>query len=534
MLSKAIRLTIFTLAFSLAATASAANYVPPTTQPPSCPAGTPGCESPVHTGQATQFKNGIFGVNILGSFFDAFFAIEGGQVGIGYAPSDTDGAEGVISPVDPDLKLGVNGLVGAQGYCDMLGENCFTPGDPNPNGGASDSKWSTSTNGTSIFNNNGGNVGVGTSQPEDALHVAGNTDSPGRPGMMISQSGTGDAGIRFRVGTVAGYALGIDNSINDNFSISIGSGLGSINPFVISTNLNPRGNVGIGTNDPTHKLTVITGAEGEGARISDTPNDNASSPGAGAIIGRAGKGVEAYSFYSSDDPEQAPVAFIGTASGNNGIGFIGHAYGGGTTYGSKSIANSVGSFTRGHIGLYATNEHGSELPAGWIVPNDLVAPDATSYAAYVAGPLKVKGNPSSDSITVRSDGVVGIGRSESDVQGVVDWSNTIEGYAIDAVLGDTTAVTLTSGFGLFGALQIKDGNEGAGKVLTSDANGTATWQTPSGSTSLNNEATRLQTVGPTRAVALPVDLECDPGEVMTGVRIDNGAMVGIHCTPFAK
>lgn len=92
--------------------------------------------------------------------------------------------------------------------------------------------------------------------------------------------------------------------------------------------------------------------------------------------------------------------------------------------------------------------------------------------------------------------------------------------AIDDVLitGDST-----------GIVQIVDGNQGAGKVLTSDANGNATWQTPTGgSTGTSDDDWRFHS-GSTEADAIYRTGRITIGSNLTTthhIDIDNGATDG--------
>ena len=80
----------------------------------------------------------------------------------------------------------------------------------------------------------GGNVGIGTSDPSNKLHVY--VDDAGVTGtLLLDQDSTGDASIRFVLTDVISWAVGCDNSDADTFKISQSSNLASSNRLSIDT-----------------------------------------------------------------------------------------------------------------------------------------------------------------------------------------------------------------------------------------------------------------------------------------------------------
>ena len=128
-------------------------------------------------------------------------------------------------------------------------------------------QWAT--NGNNINNTNSGNVGVGTTNPSDLLHVV-KASSTNFPGIIVSDSnvvatGVG-GGIAFRgkynsAGdeTTAGSIKSVkSNSVSGNFDFGLAfftrlNGSGSVSETMRIT---PDGNVGIGTSNPTSPLFV--------------------------------------------------------------------------------------------------------------------------------------------------------------------------------------------------------------------------------------------------------------------------------------
>jgi len=96
-----------------------------------------------------------------------------------------------------------------------------------------------------------GNVGIGTTSPENKLHLLTSTTDATQQ-LLIQNGSTGDAAIKFNISGDT-YSLGIDNSDSDKFKLSAGN-LGTNDRLVIDS----AGNVGIGTNNTFAKLSVRT------------------------------------------------------------------------------------------------------------------------------------------------------------------------------------------------------------------------------------------------------------------------------------
>ena len=97
-----------------------------------------------------------------------------------------------------------------------------------------------------------GNVGIGTATPETPLHVLSNTTDNAST-MLIQNGSTGDASIKFNISGDT-YSIGIDNSDGDKFKLSYGA-VGTNDRIVVDSS----GNVGIGTPNPSKKLSVNGG-----------------------------------------------------------------------------------------------------------------------------------------------------------------------------------------------------------------------------------------------------------------------------------
>ena len=92
--------------------------------------------------------------------------------------------------------------------------------------------------GTSSFINNGANLSVGNNNPKALLHLTGGSND-GSPEIRMNSSKGGYVGIE------TGNILNTDVNINQNGTSRI--------------YINPNGNVGIGTTNPSYRLTVPNG-----------------------------------------------------------------------------------------------------------------------------------------------------------------------------------------------------------------------------------------------------------------------------------
>jgi hypothetical protein len=113
-------------------------------------------------------------------------------------------------------------------------------------------EFSSGTAGLSV--NSFGHVGIGKSLFGilTPLYVSGSNDI-GRVTIAVNNDGAGDPMVGFRLSGSTRFAMGIDNSANDNLVISEGVTLGVNNRFVIETT---TGNIGIKRTPTTHDLEV--------------------------------------------------------------------------------------------------------------------------------------------------------------------------------------------------------------------------------------------------------------------------------------
>ena len=173
--------------------------------------------------------------------------------------------------------------------------------------------FSNPSSGSSVTINTDGNVGIGTSSPNDILHIS-----------------KANANTRLRVGNNTNYdqllyfngsadwSLGMDYSNSNAFTIASTSSLDYDQRFVISNN----GNVGIGTISPTRKLHV------EGGLLLDVFNNSGHENG---IFFREG-------FTATNKYNASILAYDHNAGGISPDGL--------SVNGADGISFSTGSYTR--------------------------------------------------------------------------------------------------------------------------------------------------------------------------------------------
>ncbi|MFT3908132.1 MAG: hypothetical protein QM737_01800 [Ferruginibacter sp.] len=310
-------------------------------------------------------------------------------------------------------------------------------------------QWTTAAN--DIYNNNTGNVGIGNSAPLYKLDVSGESgfSTRMRGNMILDGSeglfGTGWIGFR---NTTSGLEWDMEGG-PDYFTVGR-SGVGY--DFTIASN----GNVGIGTgigSAPAAKLEVAGNI-----KIAD------GTEGAGKVLTSDANGVASWQIVSGGGSETDPEV-------------------------SSATANQVAKWNGTTLVDGSITDDGTNVGIGNNTP---------LYKLDVSGQSGVSTRMRGNMILDGSEGLFGTGwigfrnttsGLEWDMEGGPDYFTVgRSGVGYDLTVASNGNVGIGTGIGsapaakleVAGNIKITDGTEGAGKVLTSDANGVASWQTPVG------------------------------------------------------
>jgi len=300
----------------------------------------------IHLG-TSGYGKAFFGRSDSPDGFGGYFMGKGyfsGNVGIG----TTSPAE----KLDVDGTVRMNGFKLAtapqDGY--VLTSNAAGQGTWQP---ASDGLWSPGTSGKIYYN--GGNVGIGISNPNSPLSVSGQIES------NMLYTNTVDANsLKLRDTPTVGYVLTcMDAQGNSDWQPAAEGHWDSGASGVIYYN---GGNVGIGTAYPTSKLDVSGTVEANGLKITTSPQSGyvltSDASGNGTWQPAAGGLTLPYSGSVSSSSSAFKVT-------NTGTGMSAHAIHGkieGTGGSGDAAAGLFEAPTHGHA-IVATGSHGSVVYA---------------------------------------------------------------------------------------------------------------------------------------------------------------------------
>jgi len=165
----------------------------------------------------------------------------------------------------------------------------------------------------------GGNVGIGTEDPNFPLEIYSNNTSTNNQ-LRIEQDGTGDAVMGFALTGTRAYSLGIDNDDGDKFKISTATNLHTNTLLTIDGG--SGGSVGIGTTVPDTPLHIyandsqlLTVERAASANSSIRFRNTIASMYAGLMTNAAGFAID-----SDDNLGVSPMFMVKQSNGNVGIG----------------------------------------------------------------------------------------------------------------------------------------------------------------------------------------------------------------------
>jgi hypothetical protein len=299
------------------------------------------------------------------------------------------------------------------------------------------STWTTS--GSDIYNSNTGNVGIGTTTPSAKLDVNGNSIIGSTSGTFNERLLIGDvfgnnwAGIVHNdIGKSSNYAL-MQNRLgrtvlNASSAQWISFNISSAEKMRMDAN----GNLGIGTSAPSAKLDVAGTV-----KIVD------GTEGAGKVLTSDGDGLASWADAATGTDNQTaaevPSTITGSIEATNVDAAIAELEAEKAPLASPTFTGNV---------TASSLVHSSDPAYNYI---RFVGNNDTQLAG--SGFLRLKVDEA-DKLFVRSSHMVS---------------------TVDLGVGHPTTYIPTAKLDVAGTVKIVDGTEGAGKVLTSDADGLASW-----------------------------------------------------------
>jgi hypothetical protein len=288
---------------------------------------------------------------------DSYFQIHGGNLGIG--------------TLTPDTKLTVNGLVSS-----LSGGYKFPDGSVQVTAATSGTGF-WSANGNHIYNNNSGNVGIGTSNPTSNLHVldigGGDPSPPARIGLQWFQPMDMNDWFSIEIG-----GLGVGTGSSPRLVRESGTALyfqteDTMNSVLRTTQmmLDADGKLGIGTTEPIAMLEAVSDSGEQGIRSTTTgipvaairTSTSGSWPAIHAESASSGSNATGIrSYLTSTSPGSGSAAVLGSVNGTGMYGYGVHGshagYGAGV-YGDSVDGTGVYARSTNGWGLYAETLNGT-------------------------------------------------------------------------------------------------------------------------------------------------------------------------------
>ena len=310
----------------------------------------------------------------------------------------------------------------------------------------------TRSNALTILKN--GNTGIGTDTPTQLLHLSGTA---------------GTDGIRFPDGTVQTTAAGIAN--NNTLDEAYDQG-GAGNGRTIEAS---DGAVRVNGDDGL----IVTGTFGSGDAIETTGagtrmffNPNKDAFRMGTVTGTQWDNANLgnHSVAMGRNTMASGGSSLAIGEGSSASGYVAVALG------QSNNATAQNTFAAGYgsdaTGIYSTSigfnnvasgDYSSALGSGSL---------AESFSEFVVGSYSHDYTPNSTSSWDTNDRIFAVGNGQS----LVSRSN-----ALTILKSGNTGIGThqpSATLDVEGTFQLVDGNEGADKILTSDANGNAAWEDP--------------------------------------------------------
>jgi hypothetical protein len=365
-----------------------------------------------------------------------------------------------------------------------------------------------------------GNVGIGTATPSSPLHVA----STGNRVNTIDGSNTIGTWSEIRNTSTGGQIFGMVSTGSANgegagkllFTKNnlFGSNAGTIMAFDWAT-----ANVGIGTSAPAAKVDIIgtikitDGTQAAGRVLTSDANGVATwqnASGNFSTLNAVPKGDGTTLVASNITDDGTTTSIISNSVGNTALVIRNQNGGGisGTLAGTKGglvLASETGA---GQVTGFETRTGG--VGTGTTYTGLFASAENTGSSVNYGGQFRAEGSTLQNiAVVATADQNAGInygllatvgGTQNSDKYGLyINMLGNGTKYGVYAVgentnyfSGNIGVGTITPGAKLdvIGKVKITDGTQAAGRVLTSDANGVASWTIPSGTTLITNTGTR--------------------------------------------
>ena len=279
-------------------------------------------------------------------------------------------------------------------------------------------------------------VGIGTTSPSNDLDVEGS--GAAATAIDINNTSTGDPKINFQLGgSSPTFSMGIDNSDADKFKIGT-SALETNTRFTIDAS----GNCGIGTSSPNAPLQFANTTASRKIVLYEAANNDHEFSGFGinssVLRYQLGASPNSHVFYAATSSTTSNELMRITSDGFVGIG----------TASPTTNLHVAGTF---------------RLVDGNQSDGKVLTSNANGVATWQTASSSLPAGTSGQ--TLRHNGTTWIANS------------TIFNNGTNVGIGTASP---TTNLHVAGTFRLVDGNQSNGKVLTSDADGVATWQTASG------------------------------------------------------